>query len=79
MAHGRIVAVGLLTQRDLDALGANFRHLWPIDEAPCFSSLLQAIDEADRQLWRERDSGGEAAQLLPDEASPPPGSNFQAT
>jgi hypothetical protein len=72
MAHGRIVAVGLLTQRDVDVLGANFRHLWPIDEAPCFSQLLQAIDEADRELWRERDSGSNPVQPSPDEAKRPP-------
>ena len=47
MVHDRIIAVGLLTQRDVDVLGANFRHLWPIDEAPCFTQLLKAIDEAD--------------------------------
>lgn len=54
MVQERFVAVGLLTQRDVDALGVNFRHLWPIDEAPCFSQLLQAIDEADRELVQER-------------------------
>ena len=47
MVHNRIIAVGLLTQRDVDVLGANFRHLWPLEEAPCFTQLLAAIDEAD--------------------------------
>jgi len=51
----RIVAVGLLTQRDLDALGETFIRLWPVDETPCFSGLLLAIDEADRELRRDRD------------------------
>lgn len=55
MANEGIVAVGLLTQREVEALGVNFDRLWPADETPCFSSLLQAIDEADRQLWRKRD------------------------
>src|SRR5690349_8122451 len=49
----KIVAVGLLTQRDVDVLGHGFSRLWPVDETPCFSDLLQAIDEADRELRQE--------------------------
>jgi hypothetical protein len=49
----RIVAVGLLTQRDLDALGSGFARAFPIDNTPCFEELLRAIDEADRELGRE--------------------------
>jgi len=51
--HGRgerIVAIGLLTQRDLSALGPAFDRAWPVDEAPEFDELLNAIDEADRKL-----------------------------
>lgn len=51
----RIVAVGLLTEQDLEALGPTFDRAWPVDETPCFGDLLLAIDEADRGLWRERD------------------------
>jgi hypothetical protein len=29
----RIVAVGLLTRRDLDLLGPTFERAWPIEEA----------------------------------------------
>lgn len=58
MARERIVAVGLLTQRELNLLGSTFDRLWLVDETPCFSQLLQAIDEADRQLWRARDEEG---------------------
>jgi len=43
----RIVAVGLLTQNDVKLLGPTFDRLWPIEEAPSFSDLLRAIDEAD--------------------------------
>ena len=46
----RIVAVGLLTQRDLTLLGPAFDRIWPVEQAPGFSELLRAIDEADRQL-----------------------------
>lgn len=46
----RIVAVGLLTQADLDVLGAGFTRLFPADPAPCFNDLLAAIDRSDREL-----------------------------
>jgi len=48
--HERIVAVGLLTQRDLSLLGPTFDRIWPVEEAPSFSELLRAIDEADAEL-----------------------------
>jgi hypothetical protein len=43
----RIVAVGLLTQRDLTLLGPAFDRAWPVEEAPAFDELLRAIDQAD--------------------------------
>lgn len=42
-----VVAIGLLTARDLDLLGAGFRRAYPIEDAPCFEELLRAIDEAE--------------------------------
>jgi len=50
MDHDRIVAVGLLTERDLSLLGPAFKWAWPVEEAPQFEELLTAIDEADEQL-----------------------------
>ena len=50
--HECIVAVGLLTQCDLNALGPTFDRIWPVEEAPSFSELLRAIDEADAKLQR---------------------------
>ena len=50
MTENRIVAVGLLTRRDVQLLGPTFDRLWPIEDAPCFPELLDAIDETDRQL-----------------------------
>ncbi len=47
MTGERIVAVGLLTRQDVELLGHGFSRLWPVDQTPCFSDLLQAIDEAD--------------------------------
>ena len=54
MERDRIVAVGLLTQRDLGLLGAAFDRLWPVEEAPHFHELLNAIDRADEALRRDR-------------------------
>lgn len=50
MPQDRIVAVGLLTKQELILLGPTFNRTWPVEEAPMFSELLRAIDEADREL-----------------------------
>ena len=50
MAYSRIVAVGLLTESDLDRLGDTFTRLWSAHDVPCFEELLEAIDQADREL-----------------------------
>ena len=62
MSGQRIVAVGLLTQRDLDILGRNFDRAFPIDETPSFDALLQAIDQAERDL---RSAKNDASQEPP--------------
>jgi hypothetical protein len=46
----KIVAVGLLTKRDLKVLGPTFDRIWPVEDAPHFHELLRAIDEADHKL-----------------------------
>lgn len=58
MDYDGIVAVGLLTRNDVRLLGPSFNRLWPVEETPCFSGLLQAIDEADRQMRHDRDARG---------------------
>ena len=55
MSDDRIVAVGLLTRRDVDLLGASFTRLWPVDETPCFDGLIEAIDKADQELATKKD------------------------
>jgi len=55
LVTNRIVAVGLLAEDKLSCLGKSLKCVWKVDETPCFGSLLSAIDEADRELWRERD------------------------
>jgi hypothetical protein len=54
----RIVAVGLLTRKDLDLLGPTFERAWPIEQVPGFDDLLRAIDEADGKL-KERSREGD--------------------
>jgi hypothetical protein len=50
MERERIVAVGLLTRRDLGLLGPTFERVWPVEDAPSFNELLKKIDEADDEL-----------------------------
>lgn len=45
----KVVAVGLLTQRDLDILGAGFRRAIPLTGAGDFDDLIARIDEAERK------------------------------
>jgi hypothetical protein len=56
----RIVAVGLLTQQDLNLLGPTFERVWPVEEAPSFGELLRAIDEADRRLAAQQSASAPA-------------------
>lgn len=60
LAEDRIVAVGLLTQREVELLGNGFSRLWPVDQTPCFTDLIKAIDEADEDLRQahELNAGG---------------------
>lgn len=50
----RIVAVGLLTQRELELLGQGFDRAFPIDETLVFEDLLRAIDDAERESGQGR-------------------------
>ena len=43
----RIVAIGLLTARDVEVLGIGFRRLFPIGEGPAFDDLLKRLDAID--------------------------------
>ena len=43
------VAIGLLTQRDLDILGSGFRRAIPLTGPGDFDDLLARIDEAERR------------------------------
>ena len=43
-----IVAIGLLTQNDIQRLGDSFSRLFPLPRDGAFEDLIKAIDEADR-------------------------------
>lgn len=62
MAQERIVAVGLLTSRDLDRLGEGFKRCFPVSDDGKFEDLLKAIDEADSaaELRKTRSDGSGA-------------------
>ena len=44
-----IVAIGLLTQTDIQRLGDSFSRLFPLPRDGAFEDLIKAIDEADRE------------------------------
>lgn len=52
----RIVAVGLLTQRDVELLGAGFRRLFPLDGDAPFDDLLRQLDRIEAQFGRSPDA-----------------------
>ncbi|ODP39505.1 hypothetical protein [Sphingomonas turrisvirgatae] len=45
MDQDRIVAVGLLTQGDLDRLGTGFRNVIPVKRDAMFDDLLAQLDQ----------------------------------
>lgn len=47
MRRERIVAVGLLTEKDLAVLGAGFKRAYAVRDDVDFTDLLKAIDVAD--------------------------------
>lgn len=49
-----IVAIGLLTERQMRMLGATHSYVWPVAEASR-AELLEAIDQARGEVWQERD------------------------
>ncbi len=54
MERERIVAVGLLTRKDLTLLGPTFDRIWPVEETPHFHELLESIDHADETMRTTR-------------------------
>ena len=65
MAQERIVAVGLLTSRDLERLGEGFKRCFPVTDDGKFEDLLKAIDEADSAAELRRTRDGERGKPSP--------------
>lgn len=53
-SNERVVAVGLLTQRDLDVLGTGFKRVFPIADDADFGDLLRALERVDAVPERRR-------------------------
>ena len=68
MTKDRIVAVGLLTQRDLDVLGAGFHRLFSVaddeNEDDGFADLLAQLDKIDA-ITLDREAPDEIKTHLP--------------
>jgi len=47
LSRDRIVAVGLLTAKDLELLGNGFRRLYAVEEGDVFDELLEQLDRLD--------------------------------
>ncbi len=47
MTHDPIIAVGLLTQRDLDVLGRGFHRHFPVEDNDIFADLLAKLDRVE--------------------------------
>jgi len=51
----KVVAVALLTQRDLDLFGSGLRNVFPVDQSrDDWIALLDAIDQADKRNKKAR-------------------------
>ena len=47
----RMIVIRWLARRSVETLGPTFHQAYPVDEAPSFDDALDAIDEAERQVW----------------------------
>lgn len=53
----RVVAVGLLTRREVTELGTQLSRLYPVKDDSKFADLIEAIDAADREFHRHQNAG----------------------
>jgi len=65
LAQEHIVAVGLLTNRDLERLGSGFKRCFPVSDDSKFEDLLRAIDEADAAASLRAGRGSEPSNQMP--------------
>ena len=55
MNKDRIVAIALLTRKQLDVLGSGLKKVIPVTDDDRFDALIKALDEADSN-WRTKSS-----------------------
>ena len=60
MPRNRFVAVGTLTQRDLDVIGSGFRRAFPLTDASDFASLLVEIEQDEERCSAPSTSSSQA-------------------
>lgn len=65
MSGSKIVAIGLLTERDLNRLGDTFRGAIPVPPDANFDDLLAQLDHIDVEPF------GQGVLLRPESASKP--------
>ncbi|MCC2981163.1 hypothetical protein [Sphingomonas sp. IC4-52] len=53
MTDSRIVAVGLLTRRDLEVLGTGFTRAFPVEDLSGFEDVLAKLDQIEALPPRE--------------------------
>ena len=63
--YPQIVAIGLLTQHELDLLGRGFDRAFPIDDEMVFEDLLRAIDDAEQAMQSSAEAPASAAETSP--------------
>ena len=49
------MTLAMLAKSNLESFGKDPKRVYPIDETPCFTDLLRAIDQAGREHRREED------------------------
>ena len=59
LPENQTIGLSLLTAHELRLLGSGLGRAWPTEETACFENLVEAIDEADLRLVRNRESSDE--------------------
>ena len=57
----RMIIIRWRTRGQAEALGHALDRANPIDETPCFDEVLKAIDDAENQVWGDRDPAAETS------------------
>lgn len=61
----KIVAIGLLTQHDLDVLGTSFKRLFPVRHDGSFADLIRQLDDIEASPAPHEAAGGGSPAMEP--------------